>query len=77
MTLLYSAALTFLFQSTRSARSATNGQEVQIVFQIISIHALREERDPPSWMGIGMTGGHFNPRAPRGARRKTFSVVQL
>ena len=55
------------FQSTRSARSAT---DIDVSFDgasDISIHALREERDhaarPPA-----RPPPHFNPRAPRGAR---------
>ena len=34
------------FQSTRSARSATDEESAEVVYKTISIHALRKERDP-------------------------------
>ena len=57
------------FQSTRSARSATSGHRPACRCPCkISIHALREERDVmSSWQDFFNI--HFNPRAPRGARR--------
>ena len=79
-----------IFQSTRSARSATlvlvGGHPLGIDFNPraprgarllsslgvihwvqISIHALREERDPDR-MQKNKSRLYFNPRAPRGAR---------
>ncbi len=56
------------FQSTRSARSATILIHKLVNSKIISIHALREERD---FQGVGqmlLLSENFNPRAPRGAR---------
>ena len=37
--------LVFIFQSTRSAGSATFGLDDALHFELISIHALRRERD--------------------------------
>ena len=43
--------------------------------QLISIHAPREGRDsPPLWPSL--TCVHFNPRAPRGARRDSHTAGQ-
>ena len=36
---------------------------------MISIHALREERDQQAGTGKRRRNRYFNPRAPRGARR--------
>ena len=56
-----------LFQSTPSARRATESLENSLVSARISIHALREEGDirtqPPA---SGLS--YFNPRPPRGGR---------
>ncbi|EOS65029.1 hypothetical protein C814_00223, partial [Anaerotruncus sp. G3(2012)] len=57
-----------VFQSTRSARSATILRKLWDFFANISIHALREERDF-SEMDTVRAAIYFNPRAPRGARR--------
>ena len=55
------------FQSTRSARSATTGITSANFGFVISIHALREERDRVR-DPLGLWHWNFNPRAPRGAR---------
>ena len=55
------------FQSTRSARSATFNLPSCHGEVLISIHALRKERDSiPPLEHIPVE--HFNPRAPQGAR---------
>ena len=58
----------FLFQSTRPARGATFGSDVMLPDDFISIHAPREGRDGTPGKQQYQSG-HFNPRAPRGARR--------
>ena len=60
------------FQSTLSARRATEGQSQPSVSNIISIHALREESDPPKF-DIPFKYGDFNPRSPRGERPQTYT----
>ena len=57
-----------VFQSTRPARGATPRVSVNAVAQAISIHAPREGRDPDTCRQPPPCT-HFNPRAPRGARR--------
>ena len=59
------------FQSTPSARRATEKLEPEVVHILISIHALREEGDPGSSSAAGRTV-HFNPRPPRGGRQSRF-----
>ena len=57
------------FQSTPSARRATDQSNAHSTIVVISIHALREEGDYTSEGTIpGITD--FNPRPPRGGRRK-------
>ena len=61
-----------LFQSTRSARSATAHFRQGAPHFVISIHALREERDPRGRRPLWCRSLYFNPRAPRGARPALF-----
>ena len=42
-----------------------------LTLDVISIHAPREGRDGLLFYGSG-SGSYFNPRAPRGARRRYF-----
>ena len=52
-----------VFQSTLSVRRATARLVGVVQFQLISIHALREESDPTH--GVRPTSPpHFNPRSP-------------
>ena len=59
----------FLFQSTRSARSATVVHDA-VIKRLVRFQSTRSARSathpPPDRRGHGR---HFNPRAPRGARR--------
>ena len=55
------------FQSTPSARRATHSERHGTGLQAISIHALREEGDPPN-LPRSVPAQHFNPRPPRGGR---------
>ena len=58
-----------VFQSTRSAGSATPFFGLDDLLHFISIHALRRERD--CLQGFVPVGDcNFNPRAPQGARRR-------
>ncbi len=57
------------FQSTRSARSATIYNSPARIPTVISIHALREERDSFRSLRVPLLR-YFNPRAPRGARQQ-------
>ena len=58
------------FQSTLPARGATcKLTTLDHNIQNISIHAPREGSDDKSRLGSS-TGSHFNPRSPRGERRK-------
>ena len=57
----------FTFQSTPSARRATNQTISQCATSLISIHALREESDRPI-ITISSQTLNFNPRPPRGER---------
>ena len=57
------------FQSTRPMRGATYGEELAFWDEIISIHAPREGRDFELAARVVFARHHFNPRAPRGARR--------
>ena len=64
---LIKSACSTVFQSTPSARRATDYAEFQGIMGSISIHALREEGDttlirPPTRIC------YFNPRPPRGGR---------
>ena len=59
--------MTYIFQSTRSARSATGHSALCVGVPDISIHALRKERDHILHTGQFLRT-HFNPRAPQGAR---------
>ena len=66
--LFWDVLLFFMFQSTRSAWSATPGRAGRMVPPMISIHALRMERDrSPAPAEARLS--HFNPRAPHGARQ--------
>ena len=64
-----------LFQSTRSARSATNLAGRDKLTFAISIHALRKERDPFR-LAFRLSPSNFNPRAPQGARRLAFAIPE-
>ena len=57
------------FQSTHPARGATKAKLAQSTMTYISIHAPREGCDTP-WSGRSCGTGHFNPRTPRGVRRR-------
>ena len=56
-----------LFQSTRPVRGATAFDREADRIETISIHAPRAGRDPRRF-GLVSAWGHFNPRAPCGAR---------
>ena len=56
-----------IFQSTRSARSATRNNLGVLGRKNISIHALRKERDVAEFI-YRVLEPDFNPRAPQGAR---------
>ena len=56
------------FLSTPSARRATVFFLQLTLFQVISIHALREEGDGPDRAG-GRGTKDFYPRPPRGGRQ--------
>ena len=58
-----------LFQSTRPARGATGRGLIPSPLYFISIHAPREGRDLQGFLGWCQVFD-FNPRAPRGARRR-------
>ena len=60
-------SLQTLFQSTRPARGATDTEAALVRANSISIHAPREGRDGCQYV-MRPYQGHFNPRAPRGAR---------
>ena len=60
------------FQSTPSARRATDGSAFDGVLLTISIHALREESDTATTSPLG-SQSYFNPRPPRGERRASDS----
>ena len=64
-------ALMQRFQSTPSARRATKTGLIVFVADLISIHALREESDLDATLAITCRM-YFNPRPPRGGRRKVF-----
>ena len=55
------------FQSTPSARRATEAQHQHRNDDSISIHALREEGDSGQIV-VDALNGNFNPRPPRGGR---------
>ena len=57
------------FQSTRPARGATRRSRRSLCGIRVSIHAPRAGRDL-LLVGLGCGGPCFNPRAPRGARRR-------
>ena len=57
------------FQSTRPARGATGQRALHDVPLVVSIHAPRAGRDVTG-TAIRCPCGRFNPRAPRGARRR-------
>ena len=63
------------FQSTPSARRATDVVYSQIYNLRISIHALREESDPPAAAAF-FVSMDFNPRPPRGERPPALRPVQ-
>ena len=55
------------FLSTPSARRATHIIQIVDMLDIISIHALREEGDPPAAAPVSSMSD-FYPRPPRGGR---------
>ena len=59
------------FQSTPSARRATDGLRSNLQTQLISIHALREESDGDQLLRHDCRI-YFNPRPPRGERHSHF-----
>ena len=63
---------TTTFQSTPSARRATDANKNLQSANLISIHALREEGDRHEPANINGTA-NFNPRPPRGGRRATYA----
>ena len=63
----------YLFLSTPSARRATQKGCTGWDSQVISIHALREEGDPPQRRGI-TARRNFYPRPPRGGRPRLSGV---
>ena len=63
-------SLTLAFQSTRPVRGATNVVIGGELIQSISIHAPRAGRDVHI-CAFSLELGHFNPRAPCGARPVT------
>ena len=64
-----------IFQSTRSAWSATvRGRRVKPELAI-SIHALRMERDG-TYAGCAVSYHDFNPRAPHGARQEKIAIIK-
>ena len=63
------------FQSTPSARRATGMPLGVEPSQQISIHALREEGDGPKPFHRGWQQ-YFNPRPPRGGRRRCISAAR-
>ena len=67
-------AASHLFQSTRPARGATRVLKSKPAEVVISIHAPREGRDMKDAYLIN-EDKNFNPRAPRGARRRGGATV--
>ena len=65
--LLLSLAQDTIFLSTPSARRATIGKVPDLTDKLISIHALREEGDGSSVVGLPPFY-YFYPRPPRGGR---------
>ena len=61
-----------LFLSTPSARRATPESDKIYVILSISIHALREEGDPVSFLPACLMG-YFYPRPPRGGRHNSLN----
>ena len=73
----YKYALEFVvFLSTPSARRATPPIPSLEMFKQISIHALREEGDMPTFTALRWIL-NFYPRPPRGGRPQTRSYCQL
>ena len=64
----------FEFQSTPSARRATRRAPSAYAGRAISIHALREEGDPPA-AATASPRANFNPRPPRGGRHKVLEII--
>ena len=63
------------FQSTPSVGRATSNRQSARPRLSISIHALREEGDPPSgWMVV--SNRDFNPRSPWGERREQEIIIR-
>ena len=62
-------SLPSVFQSTRPARGATDGDGVVGERMKISIHAPCEGRDQTAY-DIAVKRWNFNPRAPRGVRQR-------
>ena len=65
-------ALYTSFQSTHSLRSATVDVMIPALLNVVSIHALLAECDPPIPRGPG-TPKSFNPRTPCGVRLRILS----
>ena len=61
------------FLSTPSARRATGCDWLEIIDDVISIHALREEGDRRSG-ACWLTPAYFYPRPPRGGRLTRYSL---
>ena len=68
------SALWSKFQSTPSARRATLRQAFQVQKYFISIHALREEGDV-FFVRVFDIANYFNPRPPRGGRRRPICAL--
>ncbi len=63
--------LCFKFQSTRSARSATDSTKLLRDYTVISIHALREERDLVVPHKPTLEHGFQSTRSARSATERT------
>ena len=70
--------MSVLFLSTPSARRATRSAGSVAGWSSISIHALREEGDCPSWAAVRVPK-NFYPRPPRGGRHPSdfYPYVRL
>jgi len=62
-----------VFQSTRSERSATSGNKSFRYHILISIHALRAERDEPYLRAITQNGIFQSTRSERSATEATIT----
>ena len=64
----------FLFQSTLPAREATVSESARTRYLHISIHASREGSDSSSHLLLSALE-YFNPRFPRGKRRRSVVLM--